>query len=299
MQNRYSFRQMLVTVASVALGVMLFANVAHSQSFTPTRFTIVDAGTAGKPDVILIPGLNSSRAVWDGEAKLLSPNYRLHLVQLDGFAGQPAGPNATGPILPAVTAELHNYVAANRMHPVVIGYSLGGLIALLLAEKYPTDASKLVIVDALPAAAAMMGPGATPATIRPQVEAMRQGMQSMPADQYAAMQPMMAARLVKNADGQKLVAASAAASDRIVGTNAMIEDLLTDATADLSKAPVPALLLYPFEPGVQKPEQVDALYKHSFSKMPHVTLKRIDDSRHFIMYDQPAAMDQATEAFLK
>ncbi len=33
--------------------------------------------------------------------------------------------------------------------------------------------------------------------------------------------------------------------------------------------------------------------------MPHVTLKRIDDSRHFILYDQPARMDQAIQSFLR
>lgn len=301
-RRRYSrrrcFRELLMVVTLLGIALMT-ARFARGAEVTPTRFTVVDAGTAGKPDIILIPGLNSSRAVWDGEAKLLAPNYRLHLLQINGFAGQPAGPNATGPILPPVTAELHSYIAANRMHPVVIGHSLGGLIALMLAEKYPGDAAKLVIVDALPAAAAMLGPGATPATIQTQVDAMRQQMQNMPADQYSAMQPMMAARLVKNADGQKLVAASAAGSDRSVGVNAMIEDLMTDATPDLAKATVPTLLLYPYEAAVQKPEQVDALYKQAYSTMPHVTLKRIDDSRHFIMYDQPAAMDQAIEAFLR
>ena len=50
---------------------------------------------------------------------------------------------------------------------------------------------------------------------------------------------------------------------------------------------------------MQKAEQVDALYREAYRTMPHVTLKRIDDSRHFIMYDQPAAMDQAIETFLK
>lgn len=296
--RRRCLRQLLL--AASLLGIALITSlVAHAAPYTPTRFTVVDAGTAGKPDVILIPGLNSSRAVWDAEAKLLAPNYRLHLLQIDGFAGQPAGPNASGPILPPVLAELHEYIAAGSMHPVVIGHSMGGLIALMLAEKYPADVQKLVIVDALPAAAAMMGPGATPATVKPQVDALRQQMLNMPADQYAAMQPMMAARLVKNADAQKLVAASAAGSDRSVAVNAMIEDLLTDATPDLARATAPTLLLYPCEPGVQKPQQVDTLYTDAYRTMPHITLKRIDDSRHFIMYDQPAAMDQAIEAFLK
>ena len=33
--------------------------------------------------------------------------------------------------------------------------------------------------------------------------------------------------------------------------------------------------------------------------MPNIHILRIDDSRHFIMYDQPAAFDKAVQTFLK
>ena len=118
--------RLLVTLAFVLGGIALLCAPSHAQAtkpFTPTRFTITDAGTVGKPDIVLIPGLASSKAVWDGEAKLLAPNYRLHIVQIDGFAGAPAGPNATGAFLVPVAEELHTYIAANRIHPVVMGHS--------------------------------------------------------------------------------------------------------------------------------------------------------------------------------
>ena len=35
-----------------------------------------------------------------------------------------------------------------------------------------------------------------------------------------------------------------------------------------------------------------------FSGLPHVTLKRIDGSRHFIMFDQPDALLAAAKPFL-
>src|ERR1700722_7905046 len=92
----------LFTLVLLIAGVLLLMHplLAQSQAAaapkpTPvlTHITIVDGGTAGKPDVVLIPGLGSSRAVWDAEAKLLTPNYRLHLVQLNGFGGAPVGGN--------------------------------------------------------------------------------------------------------------------------------------------------------------------------------------------------------------
>jgi len=297
--------QWLATMALVVAGVMLLVKPmrarAQTATFVPTRFTVVDAGTVGKPDVVLIPGLSSSRAVWDAEAKLLAPNYRLHLVQVDGFAGAPAGVNATGPILPGVVEELHGYIAAQGMHPVVIGHSLGGLLTLMLADKYPTDVRKMVIVDTLPFYAVLFNPDATVEATKPYADQMRQQMMAVPADQYAAMQGMIAAQLVKDPAGQKLVAASSGASDRTVVVEAMVEDMLTDLRVDVAKIQTPTLVLYEYDPTLQQPDAAayEASMKAGYAPMPHVTLVRMDGSRHFIMYDQPAKFDAALEGFLK
>ena len=295
-------RRLVVLAAFLFFALTLFPKRLPAQAFTPTRFTVVDAGTAGKPDVILLPGLSSSRSVWDAEAKLLAPNFRLHLVQIDGFAGQPAGANATGAMLPATVEELHSYIAANKMQPAVVGHSLGGLLAMMLAAKHPADVRKLVIVDALPFYALLLNPEATVENTKPQVDAMVAALAGLPQDQYAAMQPMMAAALVKNPEGQKTVAAASTASDRTVVVKAMVEDMGTDMRPSLAGMTAPTLMLYPFESGTRQgtdPAKIDAMYSTAFQAMPHVTLKRIDDSRHFIMYDQPAALDTALEAFLR
>jgi pimeloyl-ACP methyl ester carboxylesterase len=293
--------QYVASVMFVLAGIVLLCAPAHAAGFAPTRFTVVDQGTVGKPDVVLIPGLASSRAVWDGEAKLLAPNYRLHLVQIDGFAGAPAGANATGAILPDVVEQLHQYIAATGMHPVVIGHSLGGLLTLMLAAKYPADVRRMVIVDALPFYGSIFSPDATVASLKPQADAMMAQLAGMPDDQYAAMQPMMAAQLVRNADAQKLVAASGAASDRRVVTRAMLEDLATDMRPELASIQTPTLVLYAVDP-VGNPAQAAqyaATVEASYKAMPHVTLVNVEGSRHFIMYDQPAKFDAAVEEFLK
>ena len=269
--------------------------------FAPARFSVVDQGTAGKPDVVLIPGMSSSRMVWDAEAKLLAPNFRLHLVQVNGFAGAEAGPNASGPVLSRVVEELHAYIVANKMHPVVIGHSMGGLMTLMLAEKHPEDVQKIVIVEALPFAGALIDPGATPESIHPQVEAIKKQMMAIPADQYAAMQPMMASRMVTNPEGQKLVAASFAASDRAVAVETMQEDLETDLRADIAGIKAPALVIYAYDPAAMQPDAAtyEAAVQAAYKPMPHVTLTRIDNSRHFIMYDQPGKFDVVLQDYLK
>jgi pimeloyl-ACP methyl ester carboxylesterase len=299
--------QWLATLMLVLAGVMLLVRpmTAHAQAaattFVPTRFAVVDAGTVGKPDVVLIPGLGSSRTVWDGEAKLLAPNYRLHLVQVNGFAGAPAGVNASGPMLPGIVEELHAYIAAQGMHPVVVGHSLGGLLALMLADKYPADVRKMVIVDTLPYYAVLFDPNATVATMKPMADQISQRMLAMPADQYAAMQPMIASGMVKDPEGQKLVAAASGASDRAVVVEAMVEDMLTDLRARVATIKTPTLVLYEYDSTAKQPDPAtfEATMKAGYKPMPNVTLMRMEGSRHFIMYDQPAKFDAALEEFLK
>ena len=46
------------------------ARPAPSVAFLPARFVAIEEGTLGKPDVLLIPGMSSSRAVWEAESSM-------------------------------------------------------------------------------------------------------------------------------------------------------------------------------------------------------------------------------------
>jgi pimeloyl-ACP methyl ester carboxylesterase len=296
----------LITLLFLLAGILLLRKPVFGQTITaaPTRFSIVIQGVApGKgTDVILIPGLSSSRDVYAAEAKLLTANYRLHLIQIAGFAGDPAGPNASGPILVPVVEQLHQYIVSNKLQPVpVIGHSLGGLLALMLAQAHPEDVSKLLIIDALPFYALVFAPEATIDAVKPQAAAMRDQMITASPDVYAAMATQTAGFVVLNPDARKLVAANSIASDRAVIANAIYEELVTDLRPQLATTKTPTTLLYPFDAAAVGPDttKIDAVYTNAYATMPNVHLIRIDDSRHFIMYDQPAAFDKAVQTFLK
>ena len=81
------------TTLLVAL-VIAHGSIAFADSISD-RITVTVRGRG--PDVVLIPGLASSSAVWDATAKRLEGHYRLHIVQVDGFAGSPPKANAQGP----------------------------------------------------------------------------------------------------------------------------------------------------------------------------------------------------------
>ena len=292
-------RFVLVTILVLA-GVRLLAQ--GPKSFTPTRFSVVDAGTVGKPDAILLPGLASSRAVWDGEAAKLAPNFRLHLLQVDGFAGQPIGANAgSTEVLPGIVEEMHAYIAAAGMHPDVIGHSMGGTMTLMLIERHPADVHKAVIVDALPFLTELYDQAATVESAKPIAAGLKAQLAGANDAQFAAFVQQSESKMVKNPETLKLIMASSMASDRALYAEAMAEDITTDLRADVPAIKTPVLLLYPYDPAVHGPDpaKVDATYQSQYKAMPNAKLVRVDDARHFIMYDQPAKFDAAVEAFLR
>ncbi|NYF89324.1 alpha/beta hydrolase [Tunturiibacter empetritectus] len=294
----------LVILMLILAGILLLKKPVFGQAITaaPTRFSVVIEGVApGKgPDVLLIPGLASSRDVYAAEAKLLTATYRLHLIQIAGFAGELSGPNANGPILTPVVEQLHQYILINHLQPIpVIGHSMGGLLALMLAQAHPEDVSKLLIVDTLPFYGLVFDPAATVESVAPQAKAAHDQFVAMPNDQFAASSPLYTNRLVKDPEGQRLVSASSIASDRTVFANAMLEDLGTDLRPQLATIKTPMTLLYPYETAEGPANQVTALYTTAYAAKPNLKILRIDDSRHFIMYDQPAAFDKAVQTFLK
>jgi pimeloyl-ACP methyl ester carboxylesterase len=300
----------LSILSSLAFALLFFIAPESSRGQTPaprnpnitaapTRFSVVIEGPATAPAIILIPGLASSREDYSAEAKLLAPNYRLHLIQIAGFSGEPAGPNASGPILAPIVEQLHDYIVTNKLHPAIIGHSLGGLLAMMLAQSHPDDVSKLLIVDTLPFYGLVFNPNATVEMVAPQAKVMAATMLTMPVDQFATTSNITAAMLVTDSAGLKVVQASSASSDRTVFINAMLEDLATDLRTQLASIKTPTTLLYPYSSSQGPEATVTTLYTTAYATMPNVRLIKIDNSRHFIMFDQPAAFHASVLAFLK
>ncbi|WP_426037211.1 alpha/beta fold hydrolase [Brevundimonas sp. DC300-4] len=100
------------------------AGASQTAPFASDRLSVEVFGSG--PDVILIPGLASSREVWRPLATRLAATHRVHLVQLAGFAGEPWN-HGDGPFVTPEVEELARYIAVLGLdHPAVIGHSMGG-----------------------------------------------------------------------------------------------------------------------------------------------------------------------------
>ena len=251
-------------------------------------------------DVVLIPGLASSGAVWDATAAHLQGHYRLHIVQLAGFADLPPRANAQGPVIPPTVDAIDAYIKTNHLKaPKVIGHSLGGLMGLLLAIQHPEDVDKLMIVDSLPFYGVLFG-ATNVAAAAPQAAVVRDGIIAETQDAYAQSEREFLRSLVKSPEGLKAATQWAVASDKSVVARAMFEDMTTDIRPRLHEIKMPVTMLYPWDPSTGMPQAVvDRLYRENFAPLPNKTILRIENSFHFIMLDQPNAFAAQVDAFLK
>jgi pimeloyl-ACP methyl ester carboxylesterase len=275
-----------MTAALVANGAVPSPLSAQAPAFQPTRFSVVVEGSG--PDLILIPGLTSSRGVWDQAVASLGGHYRIHRVQIAGFGGEPARGNASGPVLAPVVEELHAYIAANHLrHPMVAGHSVGGLMTLMLAQHHPEDVSRALIVDALPFYGMLFGPQATPAAIEPQVAGMRDSIAAMSDDAWRTQQTAGAARLASTAEGQAVLVRDSMASDRSVVARALYEDAVTDLRPALPTIRTPLTVAYAVNPFATE-AMYGQLMRTGYAAAPNVRFVAVEPSHHFIMLDQPA-----------
>ena len=98
--------------------------------------------------ILLIPGLMSSAAVFDELVIDLSQNYEVHVLSVRGFAGVAPGSTFN---LGSFGKEIAAYIQkAGLAKPHVIGHSMGGLTAFLLASEYSNSIGKVVSIDGLP-----------------------------------------------------------------------------------------------------------------------------------------------------
>jgi N-formylmaleamate deformylase len=269
--KRRSF--LLAALAFAALGAP-----AAAQRFQPTRFSVEIVGRG--PDVILIPGLTAGRNVWRGTVAAV-PGYRYHLIQVAGFAGEPARGNRTGPVLAPLADEIARYIADRRLaRPAIVGHSMGGTLATMIAARNPALAGRVMVVDMLPQPAGLLG--GTASDFGPLAGMLdSRGGRQLFANLMSAFAPPGAAR-----------------SDSEVVGRATRELAATDLTGELTRIRAPLTVVYA-SPDSRARAAIDRNFAAAYAGARGARLVRIDGSGHMVMLDQPARFRQALADFLR
>ena len=269
--------------------------VAAAPAFASDRLSVEVMGQG--PDVILIPGFASSRDVWRPLAERLSATHRVHLVQLAGFAGE-AWTHGDGAFVQPAVDEVARY-AKTLNRPAIIGHSMGALTGLLAAQQHPEAVGKLMSVDSLPFFSALYGPTATAETAKPFAEQAAAGILNADAAGYQAQQERTAGGMMRSEAGRAAMVEWSMASDRHAMASAIRDVMTTDARPGLAGINVPVWAVYAADANGGVPSAVaDAMWSREYAALPAAKLVRVDDSRHFIMTDQPERLAVLVEEFL-
>lgn len=235
----FSRRRFVALSLTAAMALPLADAVAAP--FTSNRITVRIEGSG--PDVILIPGFNSSPRTWASTVAAM-PGYRYYLVQ--------------------------------------------------------DVLSRLMVVDMPPNIGALFAPpGASKEQVRAIADRIGAGMANNTPEQRKASAAATIDSMVNNVAMRPVGVEDSVTSDPVMASHVYPELLTTDMGPELARITVPLTVLYVQPKSVPIPEaQFDAAYKGWYAAVPHVTLKRIADSAHFIMWDQPARFQAALKAFL-
>ncbi|MCX2890205.1 MULTISPECIES: alpha/beta hydrolase [unclassified Pseudomonas] len=294
---------MRVRTLLAAIGTSVSLTAALAAPSQPTsvggeRISVTVEGAG--PDVILIPGLASSSEVWAGLTSNLRQQYRLHRVQVAGFAGAPGVPPVDGRVVAPVAEAVAEYIHSQQLEaPAIIGHSLGGEVALMLGARHPERVGRLMVVDALPFYTLLIDPAATAATAAPHAARLRDAQLGAPAPQAEAMQRTAIERLAKTPAARPALIDAALRSDRQTVADATYELMTTDLRPELGRIQVPVEVVYAYDPLYGMPAaSVDATFRNAYAGTPHISFTRIDGSFHFVMLDQPRAFTGAVTDFL-
>lgn len=260
----------------------------------------VDQYGSGSPALVLIPGLTDSGAVWDTTVARYQATHTTYVLTLPGFGGRTP---IAAPMLDTVDRDIEAFLPqADR--PVIIGHSLGGYLAIRIAQEHSNLIRGAIAIDGLPVFA---GFDAMTPQMRNQLatEIAAQIKGEDPAS-FEAGERAQISMMTKPANLDTAVSFSRGADQNATATY-MQELLESDLRPGLSHVTVPLLEIAPFDVTfdpmnrfhpMATSQEKQSYYASLFTGDPAVKVVMVDNSRHFIMLDQPAALFTAIDAFL-
>jgi pimeloyl-ACP methyl ester carboxylesterase len=305
--HRHQFARRAVLAIALTFGAVSGAPAATLPP-APTPSASFDAGSlhvdrygSGPQALVLVPGLASGPWTWYGTIAHFSAQYTIYAITLPGFDGRPA--TSKTPLFATFAADFWQMLAdKNIASPVVVGHSLGGTLAFLLAQQHPERLRAIVAVDGLPVFPLLAGKTAQE----------RAAMAQQAAAQYASLDPAKALayetnfmRTIGTRDASLVgtTAALEAKSDPKAVAAWLEEDLTADLRPNLSKISIPTLEIMPYDAafyasfGLSEAANL-AFYRSLVAGAPYARVAVISPARHFAMLDQPDAFYALLTQFL-
>jgi pimeloyl-ACP methyl ester carboxylesterase len=276
---------------------ILLANQAQSN---PYSFAVKVTGK-GTP-MILIPGLNSDGSLWDETVEQYKDKFQLHVITLPGFAGLKPMDLSKGFLTP-LSNELLKYTEDNQLtNPIIMGHSLGGFMAMLMAIEKPELFAKIIIVDSAPFFSALQNPAATEENAKAMAEMTKKQMQGTSKEALSAQLDMMLPSMILDAKKIKRAKKWGMLSDGATTVQAMYELMSTDLRDKIAVIKSPVMLLgawVAYKNYGATHESVENNYAAQYSKVENFQIFLTDTGQHFIMWDDAEFFFNHIDNFLK
>lgn len=260
---------------------------AHAGNY-PFEVKISGSGTK---NLVFIPGFGCSGEVWNETVKKFEGGYKCYVLTMPGFAG--VAPQAAPDVKSWVNA-IADYIEKEKLDkPIVIGHSLGGIMAQWLAADHPASAGKIVVVDALPCLPAFSNP-AFKANDAPDCSSFTTAYMQMSDQQFTQMQRRSVASLVADTSMINTITQWNIKSDKNTLGLVFCQLMNTDLREKISAVSCPSLVLLEANfKGMS--DAVSEQYKN----MKNARLVYATKGLHFIMYDDKDWYFQQLESFLQ
>lgn len=125
-----------------------YAFESRGQTLDMVYMDIAPQGNANGKTVVLLHGKNFCAATWEGSIDVLAKQgYRVVAVDQIGFC-KSSKPEGYQYSLSQLALNTHNLLAAIGVEkPIVMGHSMGGMLAMRYGLMYPQQTEKLVLVN--------------------------------------------------------------------------------------------------------------------------------------------------------
>lgn len=246
----------------------------------------------GQP-VIFLPGFTCPGEVWDQTIANLEGKHKTYQFTYAGFGGVP---EIELPWYETLVSEISTYIESNELNDVIIiGHSMGGMLAIDIAANHPDRISKMVLVDALPCIREIMMPQFT----ADQIAFDNPYNQQMMAASDSALRVTagyMAMGMSHSAEKHDELIHYILTSDRKTYVYGYTELLKLDLREKLACISARTLVL-----GADFPskEAVMPNFEKQFANLSNKDIKIATNSKHFIMFDQPEWFYSEVNSFLQ
>lgn len=282
-------RKLLAFCAVIfAFSATVFSQVLQEKSVTVfgAKINYVEAGDTAKPKVILLHGLGGSLGNWQTNTAAIAANYHVIVLDQVGFG------KSDKPMLKYRVATfvdfLDKFMSELKIEKAsLVGNSMGGWIAGLMAIKYPNRVEKIVLADAA---------GIIPSSFN---EAQIYQLNNSTRDEIRAnLKLVFANPMLQNNEAliDQLMTARVAANDggtinSVIESIKRKEDLLNDRLGEIKK---PTLIIWGKQDGL-----LPVADAYTFNKgIAGSELILFDACGHLPQFEKSADFNKALLAFL-